>query len=997
MYALHVHSHYSFMDALASIKEIAEAAAEKGLRGVAICDHGTCAHHYDISKLIDDSPVPLAYGVEFYAETKTKKFAKGSHLTVIALDQEGLFALWELRYLASKNKNRLKLEWLTPHIEHLHVSTACLRGVEPEELLEVIGNNFVVEIMSHADNPVMFEGQGKAGSEKEVMRRRLEWAIDNNVPAIFTDDAHYLYPRGGYYRSLLVSIKQRKPYHEFKVEWSKGLHLHDESEAREKLSHLTNSETIDWIIRNTYAIGEMVFHNWKNIRVPRAPAVDEESAVNELIFHMMRHRHFLDEEYTRYLEKELRALSSMRYVRPYVDAYHVVRLAKKKRILVGAGRGSAAASLILFLLGVTAVDPVKHKLLLERFVHEQRLSPPDIDIDIQSSRRGELCDALRQFYGQLVHIGNIASFTPPKLAVEIARSLNKPTAELQQYAQSIEGMEKLSHDYDNDPHFQRLLEELDIKREVEVLMSARTHFGVHAAGVVVGERILVPMRDYQGRRATDFDMNMLKDLGYQKIDVLGVDTLDWLAQSVEVVDYHGDNPRAWELIRNGYTVGMFHVNTRLNTRYASAAKVSSVSDLANILALCRPGPMRSGYASRYLQGGIEFKSPLLREVFETTRGIMLFQEQAMKLFAYAGYSSGELDRTRKLFNEFSPEARQEVERRLAHLYDSLVKQGVDPNEMSAVVRILREAFEYAFNMGHAYSYATTAYATAAAKASDPARFYANYLNVRGRDVLPEVLHEAPRLGVTVVEPDLLRSPLQCESYENFVLLGLNMIERMTPSLAQSIVKARNGCTSVEELLEKLKPGKRKQLEKVMLFTGMLPPPTPTKHEWEDILRGILNCKACELSGERVIPERGGDEVLIVGEMPGRTEIKEGRPFVGRSGRMLREAITGFSHLVTITNTCKCFANTKPSRSQIRKCCEHLLEEFLLIKPKIVCLLGKTALTSADYVPYKSIAKTVIVIEHPAAALRSGDRTWTGRFRRLLIQALKKHNLLEGES
>jgi len=704
--------------------------------------------------------------------------------------------------------------------------------------------------------------------EQEVANRNLiEIARKYGVKLIATQDAHYLNPEDRYAHTVLMALQMKKTIHEitsggFKCH-NEDLHFADGEYMWRKFAGkfdgweeaLLNTLEVAEKVSDSLGLFENSSYLLPEYEVPAGKSLEEflrDLAEKGLRQRIERGQAKDTKEYWDRLYYELEVINKMGFAGYFLIVQDFINWAKGKGIPVGPGRGSAGGSLVAYAIGITDVDPIKHGLLFERFLNPERVSMPDIDVDFCQDNRDRVIEYVKEKYGK-ENVAQIITYNVMKAKQtlrDVARAMGLPYATADKLAKlipqgdvqgtwlSLEEMyrtpvEELLEKYgrhrtdieDSVLKFRKMCEESpEIKQLVETALKLEgltRHTSLHAAGVVIAPKPLqelIPLYyDKDGAVATQYDMVQLEELGLLKMDFLGLKTLTELELMRRLVkERHGrdinflslplDDPKVYEILQEGKTTGVFQLESRGMKELLKKLKPDSFDDIVAVLALYRPGPLKSGLVDTYIkrkhgQEPVEYPFPELEPVLKETYGVIVYQEQVMKMSQIlAGFTPGEADTLRKAIGKKKADL-------MAQMKDKFVKGAVERGYPEEKIRKLWEDIEkfasYSFNKSHSVAYGYISYWTAYMKAHFPAEFFAVKLTTEKNDnKFLNLLKDAKLWGFEILPPDINKSEVGFTiEGDRKLRFGLARIKGVGEETAQVIVEARKKYGSFKSLAE----------------------------------------------------------------------------------------------------------------------------------------------------------------------------------------------------
>lgn len=874
---LHNHTQYSLLDGLTKLPAMLQYVKDVGMEAIAMTDHGTLSGVIDFYKEASDKQVKPIIGMEAYVAARThtdKDPAKDKvyyHLIIIAMNNTGYQNLMRLSTIANLEgtyyKPRVDHGLLEQYNEGLIILSGCIGGEVGDNLRqgqydkakeialwykEVFGDRYYIEVQDHG-HP---EHPSKWDEQVRVNKELIKLAAEVSVPCVVTCDAHYLRHEDQEAHELLLCVQT-------------GSFLTDEK--RMSLAdfelHVTDPQEIikRWgqeypdFVRNTKQIADRceVTIELGKILIPKFPVPegeDEKSYLDKLVYRGLAWRYgdiaepdaaiMSIEDAKQYVPPdmldrtafELGVIDQMGFNGYFLIIQDFINWGKDKGIVFGPGRGSAAGSIIAYALKITELDPLKYDLLFERFLNPDRISMPDIDIDIQDTRRDEVIQYCVEKYGD-ERVANIVTFgrMAARNAVrDVARVLQVPYADADRLAKMIPPPVQGRH----IPLEVSLKENADLKREYESNATAKRVFdlavqlegtirshGVHAAGVVIAPDDIVnfaPLEMAQkGVVATQYPMGPIEELGLLKMDFLGLSNLTIIKntlriikrvykQDIDINNIPLDDSEAYALFQRGDTTGVFQLESAGMKRYLKELKPTVFEDIVAMVALYRPGPMQfidDFIARKHGLREIVYPHPSMENALKNTYGVLVYQEQVMQISKeVCGFTGGEADTLRKAIGKKKIDL-------MAKMKDKMIEggqkvSGIDRTTMEKFWKQLEEFAAYCFNKSHAACYGLIAYWTAFLKAHYPAAFMAALMtsDYDDTDRLAIEISECQHMGIDVLPPDINESfmefavvPTKDSNVKAPVRFGMNAIKNVGSGAVEEILRAREVDGSFEDL------------------------------------------------------------------------------------------------------------------------------------------------------------------------------------------------------
>lgn len=875
---LHCHSEYSLLDGAVRVEDLIKKTKEFGMPAVALTDHGNLYGAVPFYQATKNTGVKPIIGCEMYLApgSMTDKNASSGkdaafHLTVLAENEDGYKNLVKLVTAAHLEgfyyKPRVDKELLAKYSKGLIVLSGCLKG-EINSLLQM-GNlkaaeqtaagyrdifgkeNFYIELHDHG-----IEAQRRCNPDLVRIARTLDLGL------VAANDVHFLERSHHEAHDIMICIGTGSMVlDEKRMRYVPELYFKSAEEMRSLFAELP--EACD----NTLHIAERC-HFEMEFGKPKYPAYEppagmtREAYLRDLCYTGLRKRYGerseTDAELQERLSYELSVIEKTGFVSYFLIVWDFINYAKKKGIPVGPGRGSAAGSLIAYVLEITDIDPLRYGLIFERFLNPERISPPDIDVDFCMDRRGEVIDYVRKKYGeravsQIVTFGTLGA---KSVVRDVGRVLGWSYGDGDRIAKMIpnelnidlEGAAKknpeLSAAIENEPAVRQLWD------YATVLEGLSRNTGIHAAGVVIGDRALdefIPLcRGKENEVVTQYAMGPLTDLGMLKMDFLGLKTLTVMNEAVRLI--HKKDPAfdlatiptedqpTFDIYNNGETLGIFQMESGGITGFCKNFDVKAIDDIIALGALYRPGPMQ--FIPEYIerkkgQKTIEYLHPLLEKVCAETYGIIVYQEQVQRAASVlAGYSLGDADLLRRAMGKKDAKKMEQERTRFVEGCGKI--NNIPPKVADAIFGFIAKFAEYGFNKSHSAAYGWISYQTAYLKAHYPLEFMSAMLSFDASTTerLAEVIGECRRMEIAIRPPDINSSDLKFTPQEDAkaIRFGLGSIKNVGSGAMEAAIAERE------------KNGPFKSLED---FCSRLDSRTVNRK----ILESLVKCGAFDLFGK----------------------------------------------------------------------------------------------------------------------------------------------------
>ena len=834
---LHVHTQYSLLDGMILVSKLVKQAADFHMPAVAITDHGQMYGIVDFYNQAMHAGVKPILGVEIYVAPGSRFDKSGgpggsaNHLTLLARDETGYRNLVKLTSAANLEgfyyKPRIDKELLRAHSAGLIALSGCMKGEVAQKALrgddagaakaagefrDIFGaGNYYFELMVN----------GMAEQEK-ANRALLALSKSTGIPVVATNDCHYLRQEDAPVHEVLLCIQTRKTLQD-----ADRMRLSTDQfyfRPPEEMARLFAE--IPEALRATVEIAERCEFRFPVVEVPEGatPASHLRRLAGEGLAARLgpaaeparRGR------YEERLSYELGVIEQMDFPSYFLAVWDFVRFAKTSGIPVGPGRGSAAGSLVAWVLGITDIDPIVYGLLFERFLNPGRKSMPDIDIDFEQVRRDEVLAYVRNKYGEdrVAQIITFGTLQAKGVIRDVGRVLGMPLAEVDKIAKLVppelkitikEALEKeprLAELAAKDPQVARLLE------TAESLEGLNRHASTHASGVLISPEPLsnlVPLcKGSNGETLTQFDMESVQEIGLVKFDFLGLITLTVIQDaerfirsrqppgeapfSVQSVSL--DDPATFKLLAGGATAGVFQFESSGMRDTVVKMRPDKLDDLIALNALYRPGPLKGGVVDLYLdrrhgKKAVQYRHPVLKETLEATYGLPVYQEQVMQIAAVlAGFTPSEADDLRKAMGKKKIEV---MAKQREKFVTGAATQHKVPGPLAEEIFTEIEHFAgYGFNKSHSAAYALIAYQTAWLKTHYPVEYMAALLTSEAADTdkIVKYIAECREMGIKVLPPDVNASGSSFTVVEDSIRFGLAAVKNVGEGAIESIVAAR---------------------------------------------------------------------------------------------------------------------------------------------------------------------------------------------------------------
>lgn len=924
---LHVHSEYSLLDGSSKLKELVARTKELGMDSIALTDHGVMYGVIDFYRMAKEAGIRPIIGCEVYVAPGSRFDRENNqgedrynHLVLLA---ENNLGYQNLMKIVSKGftegfyyRPRVDYEVLRQYHEGIIALSACLAGAVPAKLLkgryeearqealtlqDIFGaGNFFLELQDH--------GLSQQATVNQGLLRIHE---DTGIDLVATNDIHYIYDTDVEAHDILLCIQTgKKVSDENRMRYEGGQYFLKSPEQMAQLFPYA-AEAIE----NTYKIGqrcqvEIEFGNYKLPKFDVPAGYTAEQYLRKLCADGLEKR-YRDSEHDAdmlraRMEYELDTIVSMGFVDYFLIVWDFIKYAKDHDIPVGPGRGSAAGSIVAYVLEITdIIDPIKYNLLFERFLNPERVTMPDIDIDFCVDGRQDVIDYVTDKYGKdrVVQIVTFGTMAARMVIRDVGRVLDMPYALVDGVAKAVpmEPGITISKALDMNPELKQMYEGDDAIRKL-IDMSLRLeglprHTSIHAAGVVISPEEVdnfVPVsRAADGTITTQYTMVTLEELGLLKMDFLGLRNLTVIKNAVnaanaakdeldlEKIDY--EDKRVYEMISAGKTEGVFQLESAGMTSFMKELKPESLEDIIAGIALYRPGPM--DFIPKYIAGkndknNVVYDCPELEPILSPTYGCIVYQEQVMQIVRdLAGYSYGRSDLVRRAMSKKKTSVMEKEKNNFIYgnmdtdaqeeRVEGCIKRGIPEAVARKIFEEMMDFAKYAFNKSHAAAYAVVAYQTAYLKYYYPKEFMAALLTsvMEHTGKITEYFMTCRKMGISILPPDINEGEAAFTPTEDGIKYGLAAIKSVGRPVIEAITeerKAGGAFRSLKDLCARLagKAINKRTLES-FIKAGALDCLEGTRKQkmsaYAGILDGISQEKKMTLTGQMSLFDFAAEE------------------------------------------------------------------------------------------------------------------------------------------
>ncbi len=837
------------MDGAARVKDLVNQAKSFGMTAIALTDHGTMYGTIDFYKAAVSAGIKPIIGCEVYVAPESRFIRseidgeKYYHLVLLAENNEGYKNLVKLVSIAATEgfyyKPRVDKGVLRKYHEGIIALSACISGEIPKAILnddfsraiavakeyvEIFGrDNFFLEIQNHRI-------EDKKEEEKKVRDALIKISSELDIGLVATNDSHYVRREDSELRDVLLCIQMSKTLDDANNMrfFSDEYYLKSPEDMRTIFSE--NPDACD----NTLKIAERcnVTFEFGKLQMPEYPLpknyTDAAQYLHDLCYQKVYERYsLLTDEISSRLDYELDVIKKMGYDGYFLIVWNFIDYAKKKKIAIGPGRGSAAGSIVSYILGITDLDPLEFNLLFERFLNPERVSMPDIDVDFCYMRREEVIEYVKKTYGE-DHVAQIVTFgtMAAKASLrDVFRVFNIPYSESSRIVamipnepritldKALQTSKELRHEYNNNFITQRVI---DLARKLEGLPR---HASVHAAGIVISKLPLtnyVPVQISNSTLVTQYDKDKIEELGLLKMDFLGLRTLTIINEAIDNIKATSgieikiekiplNDKLTAQMLSDGKTGAVFQMESSGMTKLVRDLKPECFADLIPTVALYRPGPLGSGMVEDFIDGKHgrrepNYLHPKLEPILKETFGVVLYQEQVMQIVqALAGFSLGQADLLRRAMGKKNASI---LMAQRENFLKGCASNGIDDNLAEKIFELLAHFADYGFNKSHSAAYALVAWRTAYLKAHYPAEFMAAMLSsVMDSDKIAHYVELTKKMGIKILPADINESGAHFQVQGDAIRYALSAVKNVGEPAVENIVEVRGKSGKFRSLVD----------------------------------------------------------------------------------------------------------------------------------------------------------------------------------------------------
>ncbi|SDM26373.1 DNA polymerase III subunit alpha [Bacillus sp. OK048] len=820
---LHVYSAYSLLTSTASVNELIVNAKKKGFKAIALTDRNVMHGTIEFYKQCIVHGIQPIMGLTVDVESENEK-ENSYPLVLLAENEKGFKNLLKISSaVQTKAENGIPFKWIKHYADGLIAISPGIEGEIEQNLL----NDQQEQAIEIIEKLQLIFGKGsfflavqdhQLEKEAIVTRKIKTIAEERNIPLAATNRVHYIEQDEMFAHECLLAIKngdKLQDDHREKL-GSDQFYLKTAREMIEVFSEMPEA------LENTIHIAKrcMVNIELNKTYLPEFPTETGQPAAEYL--EKLCHKGLMErfgsptQEYRERLSYELAVINSMKFSNYFLIVWDFMRYAREKGILTGPGRGSAAGSLVAYVLYITDVDPLAHHLLFERFLNPERISMPDIDIDFPDHRRDEVIKYVAQKYGEL-HVAQIVTFgtMAAKAAIrDVGRAFGLNTKELEQLSRRIPSRLgiNLEEAYKESQPLRAFIEESPINRKLYEtalkLEGLPRHTSTHAAGVVISDKQLIELipiqKGHNNVYLTQYSMEHLEEIGLLKMDFLGLRNLSLIesilssikrktGRKIEINKVPLNDEKTFQLLARGETTGIFQLESEGMRKVLTRLKPSRFEDIVAVNALYRPGPMENiplFIDRKHGRQAVEFPHHDLKPILENTYGVIVYQEQIMQIAStMAGFSLGESDLLRRAVGKKQKDV---LDRERNHFVQGALKKGYDLKLANEIYDLIVRFANYGFNRSHAVAYSMIAYQLAYLKANYSLYFMAGLLTsaIGNEAKIAQYILETKQKGFDILLPSINHSGYSFQVEKNGIRYSLAAIKSVGAAALKEIFRAR---------------------------------------------------------------------------------------------------------------------------------------------------------------------------------------------------------------
>lgn len=880
---LHLHTEYSLLDGVGRINAYLERAKNLGMTAMAITDHGNLFGAVEFYKKAKKYNIKPIIGLEAYVAEFGMKEKEGRmfHLVLLAENNKGyenLIKISSVAYIEGfYRKPRVDKDFLKMHSEGIIALSACMQGEIPRRILDFENEDKIdsavreyVDIFGAENFYIEVQANG-IKEQKKLNEKLYDLAQKHHLPLVATNDTHYVNRGEHTLQDIIICIQTGAKLNE-----RNRMHIETEElymKSREEILSGLGKKYLE-AIENSSKIADrcnidIEFEKFKfpNYDVPDGLTIEE--YLRKLVYKGLSKRYAgdkLTDEIKERVEYELQIIEKMGYAGYFIVVWDFIYFSKKKGIPIGPGRGSAAGSLVAYSLGITELDPIKYNLIFERFLNPERISMPDIDVDICQERRQEVVEYVTKKYGadKVAQIITFGTLKARAVIRDVGRVLDVQLYKIDALTKLIPFNSNLKQVKENSKEFRDLYENdqelVDVINISEKLENRVRHASIHAAGIVITKDPLtdtIPLyNDSKSNTAsTQYQAKELEELGLLKMDFLGLRNLTIIKRTTDYIKKEMgidinintlplDSKNVYDMISLGDTSGVFQLESRGMRSLLTKLKPDKFEDIIAVLALYRPGPLGSGMVDDFInckngRSKIKYPDNSLEDILKETYGVILYQEQVMKIASrMSKYSLGEADLLRRAMGKKDFKIMEENKEKFV---ERAITNGYTKEKAEEIFILIDKFAGYGFNKSHSAAYALVAYWTAYFKVNYPRHYYAAFLTSEMNNIegIAFYIADAKMHNVKLFLPNVNRASSTFVIDKEGIVFALTAIKNIGKTVVDGIVmehEENGNFTSFENFVVRTKKYglNKKGLESLILSGALDTLPGNRKQKYESI-------------------------------------------------------------------------------------------------------------------------------------------------------------------
>ncbi|MBQ8992639.1 MAG: DNA polymerase III subunit alpha [Turicibacter sp.] len=809
---LQVQSAYSLLNSSIRLEDYINLATSNQLKSLALVEDGTMHSAIKFYKACQKVGIKPIIGIDLMIDVDGMK----DEWILIAKNNQGYERLLKLASIAAINNGSVDINEIISNPSNLIIITSGERGI----LISGIEHNQVNRLNEYYHQylsrlPHLYIGLLRVNHRTyEISRQLIQWTREMDLKTVALNDVHYLRKDDAKTLTFLRAIKENQSVSQMEIQ-DVERYFKPEDEMRQLFADCEESiEATEEIVQSCTV--ELSLNQQLLPKFPTPDGVSSDTYLEALCYKGLakRYESELSVLHKNRLSYELSVIKKMGFSDYFLIVWDFIKYAKMNQIFVGPGRGSAAGSIVSYVLGITNVDPIKYQLLFERFLNPERITMPDIDIDFQDNRRDEVIQYVQNKYGIrcVVQIATFGTFQSRSAWRDLARIHDVETQLINKVATYIYSGMTLKEIYEKNHELREFFSSYpkleNIYQEAMKIEGLPRHTSIHAAGVIISDHDLTDytaiMEGPTGIYVSQYEAEDLESIGLLKMDFLGLKNLSMLQQIISLIQTKSDptfnlgqidfnDDLTYQMITNGQTTGIFQLESEGMRQVLKKVRPSNLEDIIACNALFRPGPMESiplFAARKHQEQPIDCYHPSLENILQNTYGIIVYQEQIMQIASViSGYTLGEADVLRRAVSKKKKDVLEEEE---VKFVSKAIERGYTPEIANQLYALILKFANYGFNRSHAVAYSMIAYQMAYLKAHYPAYFMSVALsNVIGSERhTADYIKEAKQLGLTILPPSVNKSGLAYQIEEQSIRFSLLSIKHIGLNLARQLIEER---------------------------------------------------------------------------------------------------------------------------------------------------------------------------------------------------------------